>query len=64
MGFHLWSILFKLISIIIETPAAFPDTVKEKETPTPGEDIHLESSIPHTDSGIGEEQVANILNGA
>ncbi|XP_068840783.1 neurobeachin isoform X1 [Capricornis sumatraensis] len=47
-----------------ETPAAFPDTVKEKETPTPGEDIHLESSIPHTDSGIGEEQVANILNGA
>ncbi|XP_010834026.1 PREDICTED: neurobeachin-like, partial [Bison bison bison] len=57
-------ILFKLISIIIETPAAFPDTVKEKEAPTPGEDIHLESSIPHTDSGIGEEQVANILNGA
>ncbi|DAA23979.1 TPA: neurobeachin [Bos taurus] len=47
-----------------ETPAAFPDTVKEKEAPTPGEDIHLESSIPHTDSGIGEEQVANILNGA
>uniref|UniRef100_A0A452VHN8 Neurobeachin n=1 Tax=Ursus maritimus TaxID=29073 RepID=A0A452VHN8_URSMA len=34
------------------------------ETPTPGEDIQLESSIPHTDSGIGEEQVASILNGA
>ncbi|XP_069323455.1 neurobeachin isoform X4 [Eulemur rufifrons] len=47
-----------------ETPAAFPDATKEKETPTPGEDIHLESSIPHTDSGIGEEQVASILNGA
>ncbi|KAM5288166.1 neurobeachin isoform 3-T3 [Ctenodactylus gundi] len=47
-----------------EAPAAFPDTIKEKETPTPGEDIHLESSIPHTDSGIGEEQVASILNGA
>ncbi|EPY82831.1 hypothetical protein CB1_000622033 [Camelus ferus] len=47
-----------------ETPAAFPDTIKEKETPTPGEDIQLESSIPHTDSGIGEEQVASILNGA
>lgn len=47
-----------------ETPATFPDTVKEKETPTPGEDIQLESSIPHTDSGIGEEQVASILNGA
>ncbi|XP_046520568.1 neurobeachin isoform X7 [Equus quagga] len=47
-----------------ETPAAFPDTIKEKETPTPGEDIQLESSIPHTDSGIGEEQVTSILNGA
>ncbi|XP_032259096.1 neurobeachin isoform X11 [Phoca vitulina] len=47
-----------------ETPATFPDTVKEKETPTAGEDIQLESSIPHTDSGIGEEQVASILNGA
>ncbi|CAK6442930.1 unnamed protein product [Pipistrellus nathusii] len=47
-----------------ETPAAFSDTVKEKETPTPGEDIQLESSIPHTDSGIGEEHVVSILNGA
>ncbi|KAM6179708.1 neurobeachin isoform 3-T3 [Erethizon dorsatum] len=47
-----------------ETPATFADTIKEKETSTPGEDIHLESSIPHTDSGIGEEQVASILNGA
>ncbi|GAB1287537.1 Neurobeachin [Apodemus speciosus] len=46
-----------------ETPAAFPDTVKEKETPTPGEDIQLESSVPHTDSGMGEEQVASILDG-
>ncbi|XP_029458549.1 neurobeachin isoform X2 [Rhinatrema bivittatum] len=45
-----------------ETPAIFPD-IKEKETLTPIEDIHLESSIPHTDSGIGEEQIANILNG-
>ncbi|XP_016052758.1 PREDICTED: neurobeachin isoform X5 [Miniopterus natalensis] len=47
-----------------ETAAAFPDTIKEKETPAPGEEIQLESSIPHTDSGIGEEQVASILNGA
>ncbi|XP_055965090.1 neurobeachin isoform X2 [Sorex fumeus] len=47
-----------------ETPAAFPDTVKDKETPTPGEEMAVESSIPHTDSGIGEEQVASILNGA
>ncbi|XP_077015132.1 neurobeachin isoform X3 [Tamandua tetradactyla] len=51
-------------SLYKEVPAAFPDAVKEKETPTPGEDIQLESSIPHTDSGIGEEQVATILNGA
>uniref|UniRef100_A0A452VHF5 Neurobeachin n=1 Tax=Ursus maritimus TaxID=29073 RepID=A0A452VHF5_URSMA len=28
------------------------------------ESVKLESSIPHTDSGIGEEQVASILNGA
>ncbi|XP_045423152.1 neurobeachin isoform X8 [Lemur catta] len=55
---------FYKVSFITETPAAFPDATKEKETPTPGEDIHLESSIPHTDSGIGEEQVASILNGA
>uniref|UniRef100_A0A672UFP8 Neurobeachin n=1 Tax=Strigops habroptila TaxID=2489341 RepID=A0A672UFP8_STRHB len=36
---------------------------KYKETPTPVEDIQLESSIPHTDSGIGDEQMPNILNG-
>ncbi|XP_056650722.1 neurobeachin isoform X6 [Monodelphis domestica] len=47
-----------------ETPAAFQDNMKEKETPTPGEEIQLESSIPHTDSGIGEEQIPSILNGA
>ncbi|XP_006879701.1 PREDICTED: neurobeachin [Elephantulus edwardii] len=47
-----------------ETPASFPETIKEKEPPTTGEDIQLESSIPHTDPGIGEEQVASLLNGA
>ncbi|XP_054829835.1 neurobeachin [Eublepharis macularius] len=46
-----------------DTPAVFPDSIKEKETPTPVEDIQLESSIPHTDSGIGEEQMPSILNG-
>uniref|UniRef100_A0A8C4K2Z1 Neurobeachin n=1 Tax=Dromaius novaehollandiae TaxID=8790 RepID=A0A8C4K2Z1_DRONO len=46
-----------------QTPTVFPDNIKEKETPTPVEDIQLESSIPHTDSGIGEEQMPNILNG-
>ncbi|XP_039183208.1 neurobeachin isoform X10 [Crotalus tigris] len=45
-----------------ETPVVFPDNFKEKETP-PIEDIPLESSIPHTDSGIEEEQIPSILNG-
>uniref|UniRef100_A0A8C3L3Z1 Neurobeachin n=1 Tax=Chrysolophus pictus TaxID=9089 RepID=A0A8C3L3Z1_CHRPC len=40
-----------------------PPAASNKETPTPVEDIQLESSIPHTDSGIGEEQMPNILNG-
>lgn len=64
LGFQLLSFLLKAFPFITETPAAFPDTIKEKETPTPGEDIQLESSIPHTDSGIGEEHVVSILNGA
>ncbi|NWU83612.1 NBEA protein, partial [Onychorhynchus coronatus] len=46
-----------------ETPPVFPENIKDKETPTPVEDIQLESSIPHTDSGIGDEQMPNILNG-
>nr|XP_014346382.1 PREDICTED: neurobeachin isoform X10 [Latimeria chalumnae] len=46
-----------------EAPATFTETSKDKETPTPVEDIQVESSIPHTDSGIGEEQVSNIMNG-
>ncbi|XP_044143163.1 neurobeachin isoform X6 [Bufo gargarizans] len=45
-----------------DTPALFPD-IKEKETPTPIEELHLESCIPHTDSGIGEEHLSSILNG-
>ncbi|XP_075598115.1 neurobeachin isoform X3 [Balearica regulorum gibbericeps] len=46
-----------------ETPTVFPENIKDKETPTPVEDIQLEGSIPHTDSGIGDEQMPNILNG-
>ncbi|XP_061313503.1 neurobeachin isoform X7 [Pezoporus flaviventris] len=46
-----------------ETPTVFPENIKDKETPTPAEDIQLESSIPHTDSGIGDEQMPSILNG-
>ncbi|XP_064029122.1 neurobeachin isoform X3 [Pogoniulus pusillus] len=46
-----------------ETPTVFPENIKDKDTPTPVEDIQLESSIPHTDSGIGDEQMPSILNG-
>ncbi|XP_030305788.1 neurobeachin isoform X2 [Calypte anna] len=46
-----------------ETPTVFPENIKDKETPTPVEDLQLESSIPHTDSGIGDEQMPSILNG-
>ncbi|XP_041088547.1 neurobeachin-like [Polyodon spathula] len=46
-----------------KNPTAFSESIKEKETPSPFEDLHIESSLPHTDSGIGEEQVSNILNG-
>ncbi|MGH0168108.1 UNVERIFIED_CONTAM: hypothetical protein FKN15_077537 [Acipenser sinensis] len=48
----------------LENPTAFSESIKEKETPSPFEDLHIESSLPHTDSGIGEEQVSNILNGS
>uniref|UniRef100_A0A667Y7U5 Neurobeachin n=1 Tax=Myripristis murdjan TaxID=586833 RepID=A0A667Y7U5_9TELE len=44
-----------------ENPVAFDSS---KDQPTPSEDLHIESSLPHTDSGIGEEQVASILNGS
>ncbi|KAL7400159.1 hypothetical protein ABVT39_007364 [Epinephelus coioides] len=43
-----------------ETPLAFDNS---KDHPVPS-DLHMETSLPHTDSGIGEEQVANILNGS
>ncbi|XP_044057369.1 neurobeachin isoform X8 [Siniperca chuatsi] len=44
-----------------ETRLAFDSS---KDHPTPSEDLHMLSSLPHTDSGIGEEQVASILNGS
>ncbi|XP_036817594.1 neurobeachin isoform X2 [Oncorhynchus mykiss] len=46
-----------------ETPLAYPD--HNKEPPTPVEELHIgRGSLPHTDSGIGEEQVTSVLNGA
>ncbi|KAJ8368522.1 hypothetical protein SKAU_G00085500 [Synaphobranchus kaupii] len=45
-----------------DNPSAFLES--SKDTPTPVEDLHVETSLPHTDSGIGEEQVSGVLNGA
>ncbi|XP_055751898.1 neurobeachin-like isoform X2 [Salvelinus fontinalis] len=46
-----------------ETPLAYPD--HSKAPPTPVEELHIERGcLPHTDSGIGEEQVTSVLNGA
>ncbi|XP_078078372.1 neurobeachin a isoform X4 [Mustelus asterias] len=47
-----------------ENPITFPEGNKEKEILTPIEDIQVESSIPHTDSGIGEEQITGLMNGS
>ncbi|XP_075418866.1 neurobeachin isoform X2 [Tenrec ecaudatus] len=47
-----------------DPPATFPDALKEREPLALGEEVPLESAIPHTDSGIGEEPVASVLNGA
>ncbi|XP_067889578.1 neurobeachin a isoform X3 [Heterodontus francisci] len=47
-----------------EHPVTFPESNKEKEILTPIEDIQVESSIPHTDSGIGEEQITVLMNGS
>ncbi|MEQ2189118.1 hypothetical protein GOODEAATRI_021933, partial [Goodea atripinnis] len=44
-----------------ETPISFPSS---KEIFLPSEDLHIESALTHTDSGIGDEQVASILNGS
>ncbi|CAJ1065088.1 neurobeachin [Xyrichtys novacula] len=44
-----------------ETPLAFNSS---KDHPLPSENHNMESSLPHTDSGIGDEHVAGILNGS
>ncbi|XP_062328262.1 neurobeachin isoform X2 [Osmerus eperlanus] len=44
-----------------ENPMAFSNS---KDSPTPVEDLHLGVSLPHTDSGIGDEHVSRLLNGA
>uniref|UniRef100_A0A8D3A1L0 Neurobeachin n=1 Tax=Scophthalmus maximus TaxID=52904 RepID=A0A8D3A1L0_SCOMX len=44
-----------------KTPLAFNSS---EDHLGPSDDLHVENSLPHTDSGIGEEQVANLLNGS
>ncbi|XP_037325209.2 neurobeachin isoform X1 [Pungitius pungitius] len=44
----------------IETPLELDSS---KDNPVPS-DIHIESALPHTDSGIGEEQLTSVLNGS
>ncbi|KAF7701152.1 hypothetical protein HF521_002317 [Silurus meridionalis] len=44
-----------------ENPSSFSDSSR---TERPLEDLPLESSLPHTDSGIGDEQVSGTLNGS
>ncbi|XP_030632108.1 neurobeachin isoform X2 [Chanos chanos] len=45
-----------------ENPSNF--TENSRETPKPEEDPRPENTLPHSDSGIGEEQVSGILNGS
>lgn len=50
---------------IAENPSSFSDSVRgDRQAATPLEDLPLEGSLPHTDSGIGEEQVTSALNGS
>uniref|UniRef100_A0A8C9VPQ2 Neurobeachin n=1 Tax=Scleropages formosus TaxID=113540 RepID=A0A8C9VPQ2_SCLFO len=44
-----------------ESPPMFSETVKEHLTPV--EELPLEGSLPHTDSGIGEEHSPSVPNG-
>uniref|UniRef100_A0A671P6X6 Neurobeachin n=1 Tax=Sinocyclocheilus anshuiensis TaxID=1608454 RepID=A0A671P6X6_9TELE len=50
---------------ISENPSSFSDGVcGDRQAATPLDDLPLEGSLPHTDSGIGEEQVTSALNGS
>uniref|UniRef100_A0A672MZD6 Neurobeachin n=1 Tax=Sinocyclocheilus grahami TaxID=75366 RepID=A0A672MZD6_SINGR len=48
-----------------KNPSSFTDGVRgERQAATPLDDLPPEGSLPHTDSGIGEEQVTSALNGS
>nr|XP_023681770.1 neurobeachin [Paramormyrops kingsleyae] len=44
-----------------ENPTSFSESTKEQ--PMPEEDMSAEGSLPHTDSGLGEEHMSGVLNG-
>ncbi|XP_036453231.1 neurobeachin-like [Colossoma macropomum] len=45
-----------------ENPLTFPDS--SKDPPSLVGEPSLEASLPHSDSGLGEEQMSGVLNGA
>ncbi|KAJ8275564.1 hypothetical protein COCON_G00073160 [Conger conger] len=48
-----------------ENPSMLTDSSsRERDPAVPVEDLSLEVSLPHTDSGIGDEPVSSMLNGA
>ncbi|KAI5612990.1 neurobeachin isoform X6, partial [Silurus asotus] len=54
-------LIFLTVCVGVENPSSFSDSSR---TERPLEDLPLESSLPHTDSGIGDEQVSGTLNGS
>ncbi|TRY90962.1 hypothetical protein DNTS_022194, partial [Danionella cerebrum] len=49
---------------VLMNPSSFADGMRGERQVTPLEDLPLEASLPHTDSGIGDEAVSNALNGS
>lgn len=60
--------IFMLVTLVSVFCVYFTETAPtfecSKDHLVPSEDFHTESFLPHTDSGIGEEQVASVLNGS
>lgn len=54
----------KLPNLCLSSTETSLSFTSSKEIFLPSEDLHIETSLPHTDSGIGDEQVASILNGS
>uniref|UniRef100_A0A671P8X6 Neurobeachin n=1 Tax=Sinocyclocheilus anshuiensis TaxID=1608454 RepID=A0A671P8X6_9TELE len=57
------SVIMSLNYLAAITPD-FNGVCGDRQAATPLDDLPLEGSLPHTDSGIGEEQVTSALNGS